>query len=281
MPQEESRHGRVERKGDDVGIKQQRPWGRGARCARAATLGIALALLVAVAASAASSVTIGDVTITLQSCRYYARRDFTRFTYEVKGVSSPSCAYWILGSCDEFRNALWWTSDAFTWGTSPMVGLKVTPTKKKQTFEIDASGRWSAVAVPVGVYVAGQFLQGWVDGPACVELSLSVGVVAGADVVFPQVAGPGLFPALNGTTLRVQSTSPGWTLSSLATFGVPAGGSEAVVERILEITVGGHSNNAGTTNVSVGYALRVAQEDFGSLPEGTYEITITYTVVLD
>jgi hypothetical protein len=108
-----------------------------------------------------------------------------------------------------------------------------------------------------------------------------VQVAAGVDVVFPQVTGPGLFPALNRTTLRVQSTSAGWMLSPLATFVVPQGGSEVVVERILEITVAGHSNGAGTTDVLIDYALRVTQEDFGSLPEGTYEIAITYTVTLD
>ena len=264
-----------------MGTNKQKPWGRGARCVRAVTLGIVLGLLVAVAAAAASSVTIGGVTITLLSSRYYARGDYTRFAYEVKGASNPSCAYWILGSCDEFRNALWWTSGAFEWVTTPLYGLKVTPNKKKQTFNIDATGRWSVSMVPVGVYVSGQFLQGWVNGPACSGSSLSVLVAAGADVVFPEVTGPGLFPALNSTTLRVQSTSPGWTLSSLATFVVPEGGSEAAVARILEITVGSHSNAAGTTDVPVGYALRVAQEDFGSLPEGTYEIAITYTVALD
>jgi len=264
-----------------VGTNKQMPWGRGARCARAVTLGIVLGLLVAVAASAASSVTIGSVTITLVSSRYYARGDYTRFAYEVKGASNPSCAYWILGSCDEFRDALWWTSGAFEWVTAPLYGLKVTPSKKKQTFNIDAAGQWSVAAAPVGVYNGGQFLQGWVDGPACSGSSLSVQVAAGVDVVFPQVTGPGLFPALNRTTLRVQSTSAGWTLSPLATFVVPQGGSEAVVERILEITVAGHSNSAGTTDVLVDYALRVTQEDFGSLPEGTYEIAITYTVTLD
>jgi hypothetical protein len=257
------------------------PWGRGPRCARAATLAILLALLVATAASAASSVTIGSVTITLLSNRYYARGDYTRFAYEVKGGSTPSCAYWILGSCDEFRDALWWTSDAFEWVTTPLYGLKVTPNKKKQTFNIDAAGQWSVSTASVGVYVAGQFLQGWVDGPACSGSSLSVQVAAGVDAVFPQVTGPGLFPALNRTTLRVQSTSAGWTLSPLATFVVPQGGSEVVVERILEITVAGHSNGAGTTDVLIDYALRVTQEDFGSLPEGTYEIAITYTVTLD
>ena len=264
-----------------MGTKKQMSEGRGARCARAVTLGIVLGLLVAVASSAASSVTIGSVTITLLSSRYYARGDYTRFVYEVKGESTPSCAYWILGSCDEFRDALWWTSEAFEWVTTPLYGLKVTPSKKKQTFNIDATGRWSVAAAPVGVYSGGHFHQGWVDGPACSGSSLSVQVTAGADVVFPQVTGPGLFQAFNSTTLRVQSTSPGWTLSSVATFVVPAGGSEAVVARILEITVGSHSNAAGTTDVSVGYALRVAQEDFGSLPEGTYEIAITYTVALD
>jgi hypothetical protein len=264
-----------------MGINKRMPWGHGARRARAAALAVILALLAAVGASAASSVTIGTVTITLQSCRYYGRGDYTRFVYEVKGASSPSCAYWILGSCDEFRDALWWTSGALEWVTSPILGLKVTPNKKKQTFNLDAAGQWSVAAVPVGVYSGGQLLQGWVDGPACSGSSLSVHVAAGADVVFPQVTGPGLFPALNGTTLRVQSTSLGWTLSPLATFVVPVGGSEAAVERILEITVGSHSNGAGTTDVAVEYALRVTEEDFGSLPEGTYEIAITYTVALD
>jgi hypothetical protein len=264
-----------------VGINKRKPRGRGVRCARASTLAVALALLVGIAAAAASSVTIGGVTITLLSSRYYARGDYTRLAYEVRGASNPSCAYWILGSCDEFRDALWWTSGDFAWVTTPLYGLKVTPNKKKQTFNIDVAGQWSVSTVPVGVYVAGQFLQGWVDGPACSGSSLSVQVAAGADVVFPQVTGPGLFPALNSTTLRVQSTTSGWTLSPLATCVVPAGGSETVVARILEITVGSHSNGAGTTDVSVGYALRVAQADFASLPEGTYEITITYTVALD
>ncbi len=264
-----------------MGINKQRPWGRGARCARAATLAVALTLLVAVAASAASSVTIGGVTVKLQSSRYYGSGDYTLFVYEVSGTSRPSCAYWILGSCEEFHSALWWTSGDFTWVTTPIVGLRITPTKKKETFDIYATGQWSVAEVPVGVYVAGQFLQGWVDGPACSGSSVSVQVVAGQAIAFPPVTGPGLFTALNSTTLRVQSTAPGWTLSPLATCMVPAGGSETVVERILEITVGSHSSGAGTTDVSVGYALRVAQADFASLPEGTYEITITYTVALD
>jgi hypothetical protein len=224
---------------------------------------------------------LGGVTITLLSSRYYARGDYTRFAYEVKGASNPSCGYWILGSCDEFRDALWWTSGAFEWVTSPIVGLKVTPNKKKQTFNIDAAGRWSVAAVPVGVYVAGGLLQGWVDGPACSTSSLSIEVAAGSDVAFAPVTGAGLFPALDGTTLRIRSTSAGWTISPLAAFTIPAGASEAVVARILEISVVAHSNPAGTTDVSVDYALRVAEADFGSLPEGTYEIAITYTVTVD
>jgi hypothetical protein len=74
---------------------KQIPWGRGVRCARAVTLAILLTLLVAAVAAAASSVTIGSVTITLLSSRYYASGDYTRFAYEVKGASSPSCAYWV------------------------------------------------------------------------------------------------------------------------------------------------------------------------------------------
>jgi hypothetical protein len=264
-----------------MGIKKRTPRGSGARRAHAIAFADILALLAAVVASGASSVTMGGVTITLQSCRYYGRGDYTRFVYEVKGQASASRGDWILGSCDEFRNALWWTSGTFEWVTSPIIGVEFTPSKKKQTFTIDATGQWSVAAVPVGTYVDGQFLQGWVDGPACDGSSLSVNVAAGADVVFPQVMGPGLFPALNGTTLRVQSTSAGWTLSTLATFVVPEGGSEAAVEKILEIAIGSHANGAGTTDVSVGYALRVVQEDFGGLPEGTYEITITYTIALD
>ncbi len=261
-----------------MGINKQMLWSRGAR---AAALAAILTLLVAVAAPAASSVTIGSVTITLLSSRYYATGDYTRFAYEVKGASKPSCAYWILGSCAVFRDALLWTSGTFEWATTPLVGLKFTPDQKKQTFNIDASGQWSVAAAPVGVSVAGQFLQGWVDGPACSASSLSIEVSAGGNVVFPALTGPGLLPALNGTTLLVRSSAAGWTLTPSEAFLVPAGSSESVVGRVFEVTMGTHANGAGETSIPVGYALRVTEADFASLPEGIYEITITYTVTLD
>jgi hypothetical protein len=268
----------VRHKGDNMGINKQAPWSRGAR---AAALAVILTLLVAVAVPAASSATIGSVTITLLSSRYYAGGNYTRFAYEVKGASNPSCVYWILGSCDDFRNALWWASWAFEWVASPMVGLKITPNKKKQTFNVDATGQWSVAEVPVGVYVGGQFLQGWVNGPACDASSLSIEVSAGSDVTFPAVSGAGLFPALNGTTLLVRSSAAGWTLTPSEVFAVPSGSSESVVERIFEVTMGAHANGAGATSVPVGYALRVTEADFASLPEGIYEISITYTVTLE
>lgn len=254
--------------------------GRAVRHACAGVLAVVLTIAGAVSAPAASSVTLGSVTITLLSSRYYPGGNYTRFAYEVRGTSNPSCAYWILGSCNEFRDALWWTSGAFAWTTSPLVGLKITPNKKKQTFNIDATGQWGVATVPVGMQ-GGAFLQGWIDGPACGASSLSIEVAAGGDVAFSPVTGAGLFPALNGTTLRIQSTAAGWTISSHATFALPAGASEAVVARVLEVSVGAHSNQAGTTDVPVDYALRVNEADLGSLPQGTYEVTITYTVALD
>ncbi len=271
--------GRAE--GGDVGIERQLPSGRRKHGARAAALAVVLTIAVAVAAPAASSVTLGSVTITLLSSRYYPGGNYTRFAYEARGTSNPSCAYWVLGSCTEFRDALWWTSGAFEWTTSPLVGLKITPSKKRQTFNIDAAGRWNMATVPVGVQGGGSFLQGWIDGPACGASSLSIEVVAGGGVAFPPVTGAGLFPARNGTMLRIQSSSAGWTISPDATFMLPAGASEAVVARVLEISVGAHSSQVGTTDVSVDYALRVSEADLYSLPQGTYEVTITYTVALD
>lgn len=267
--------------GSDVETDGHLLLGRCARGARAGALAVILAFAMAVSAPAASSVTLGSVTITLLSSRYYPGGNYTRFAYDVRGTSNPSCAYWMLGSCTEFRDALWWTSGAFEWTTSPFVGLKITPSKKKQTFNIDAAGRWSVATVPVGVQGGGSFLQGWIDGPACGASSLSIEVAAGGDVAFPPVTGAGLFPALNGTALRVQSTSAGWTISTDATFTLPAGASEAVVARVLEISVGAHSNQAGATDVAVDYALRVSEADLSSLPQGTYEVAITYTVALD
>lgn len=234
---------------------------------------------------AASSVFLGNVTVTLQSAQYYANGDYTRFTYELAGTTTPSCAYWILGLCPEARTALLSTSPASEWVETPMPGLRFVPTARNEKFYVYVAGVWGLDATPVGVSRGaaglGQVLTGSIDGPSCGSQSLSLAVIAGGAVVFPVITGPGLFPALNGTTLRVQSTASGWILTTSEGFVVPPGGSESVVGRIFEVAAGSYVAASGTTDVVVGYALRVAAEDLGTLPQGTYEIVITYTVVLN
>ncbi len=253
--------------------------------------GVALLLALAVmaaaapASQAASSVTLGGITITLESCQYFKSGNYTRFVYHVTGRWGDAAPYWVLGSCSVVRDAIWWSSPGFEWTTTPLVGLKFSAAGWNQKVYLYLTGPWSATSTPVGVSVgdAGSptFLTGWVDGPVCGVSSLSIAVTAGQTVTFPPITGPGLFPALNGTSLAVESSAPGWALSVSEAFALPEGGSEAVVARALELAWGLHGSGAGTTSISVDYALRIAEADFASLPQGTYRITITYTVTMN
>ncbi len=233
----------------------------------------------------ATSVLLGDVTIQLHSARYYRNGDYTRFVYAVTTPAGTICPYWILATCEDVFAALATTSSGIEWVESPFSGLRFTPHQRNEKFYLYLRGQWGVSETQVGALAdgpgGGRLVTGWIDGPSCGASSLSIEVISGADVEFPEITGPGRYPASNGTTLRVVSTAAGWILSASESFVVPDGGSEDALQRVFEVTTGPHAGSAGVSDVLVTYALSVAESDFNSLPEGTYEITITYTVTID
>lgn len=245
----------------------------------------ALFVLGSIPLGAQTTTWLGDVKVALSSTRYYKGGDYTRFAYRVTVPATSAGAYWILNLCSSAAAALWYTTPSSTVVTTPLAGVKFSITATSQTFSVYVRGRWTLAGIPVGacwsVAPPCTFVTGWINGPVCAASSLSISVVSGDEVAFPVVTGPGLFAAANPTVLRVVSSAAGWVLSASEEYFIPAGSSETVVGRIFEIALGSYAAGAGTTDVSASYALRVAEEDLASLPQGTYDITITYTVTLD
>ncbi len=252
------------------------------------TLGLA-SLLIA-ASLAVFGETFGDATITLQSRRYYARWDLTRFVYRVKSPSNNIPEYWVLGTggCITDDQIDWWSSSWFTRVDEPIEGVRFECYSKNQRFYLWLFGQWDVGAVDVAVVFGGDWwgdpsvtYQGTIDGPACEGSSIALDVVEGSEVEFPQLLQAGSFPSATNTRLVVSSTSSGWDLSYYPTFSIPENAQQSVVERILQVTVAPHSSSAGTTSIAVSYVLNVTDQDFAGLPEGTYVIGITYTVTAD
>jgi hypothetical protein len=107
--------------------------------------------------------------------------------------------------------------------------------------------------------------------------TLSLQILSGASSSFPTISGPGLFPAQNGTTLRVTSSDAGWMLSQGLSFVVPPAADTVTLERVFRISYAPYATLAGTTDILMSYALDIAGADFAGLPQGDYAITITFT----
>lgn len=240
------------------------------------------------------AVSLGDTTLTLQSHRYYKKWDLTRFVYRVKSPRDNIPEYWVLGTggCITEEHVDIWSSTGFTWAEDPIEGLRFECYAKNERFYLWLFGQWDVGAVDVAVVLDSEtngngdgnpitVYQGSIDGPLCGGSSISVEVIAGSAVEFPQLLQAGLFPSATDTRLVVSSTSSGWDLSYSPTFSIPENAQQAVVERILQVTVAPHGSSAGTTEIAVSYALNITDQDFAGLPEGTYVIGITYTVTAD
>lgn len=232
-----------------------------------------------------SSVQLGDVIIRLHSVKYFRGGDYTRFVYQAIGPTAPSCPFWVLGLCPSAALATWWTSTEMSWIEQPLAGVRFTPSLRNEKFYLYLHGAWGVADTAVGALVrdaAGErFAVGEIDGPACGGSSLSLEVLTGALVSFPAITGAGVFPASGGTTLRVVSSASGWALTWSRSLFVPEGADEVVVDRVFDVSVGAFAAAAGSTDVPVAYALRVSESDLAGLPEGTYDVSIIYTVVLD
>jgi hypothetical protein len=249
---------------------------------------LALVSLIAMLGFAVFGETFGDATLTLQSRRYYSRWDLTRFVYRIKSPQNHIPDYWILGTggCISEDQIDWYSSTAFSWADDPIVGLRFESYTKKDRFFLWLDGQWDVGSVDAAVIFdteggAASTYQGTIDGPLCEGSSISIDVTSGATVGFPQLLQAGTFPGDTSTQLLVSSTSSNWAIDYSPTFSIPENAQQSVVERILQVTVAPHGSGAGTTPLLVSYELNVTEQDFAGLPEGTYEIGITYTVTAD
>jgi len=246
---------------------------------------LAAILVLLVASVAVEAVKLDDVSITLQSHRYYKSWDLTRLVYRVKGSQSPWDSWWALelGSCVTDEVIYWWASSSYEWIEEPLRGIRFERWSKNQKFYLWLIGQWDVS--PTGVVLqpdGGQDLAfGEIDGPACAGASISLETASGASVGFPPFTGVGEYAGDGDTVLRVTSTSAGWSLTHSTAFAMPEGASTSVLERILDVAYDPFTAAAGTTDVNVGYVLVVEEEDLAGLPEGTYVIQITYTASTD
>jgi len=244
-------------------------------------------VLVSVASADLRAVELDGVTITLHSQQYYWQWDMTRLVYRVKSRKRPRDEYWALqlDACisDE---TIWWTTPWFEWIDEPFRGILFERSSKNEKFYVWLDGQWDVGTVDVAVLELdhGDFENvhvGEIDGPLCAGGSLSLEVLDGETVAFDELSGAGRYPAESETRLRVTSTSAGWALSHDLSYDVPDQASIETVSRIVQVMVEPFDAGDGATDVSVAYALDVADADFAGLPEGAYVIRITFTVSTD
>ncbi|MCX6095020.1 MAG: hypothetical protein NTY63_09420 [Candidatus Bipolaricaulota bacterium] len=250
-------------------------------------IGLGAALGVMALAYGVGAVTLGGTTITLTSATYNVKSNYTRFTYQVTTNShSPIPAYWVLGvgDCVTDEDVVPFCGSSFTWVTSPFRGMKFAVSSRNQKSYVCLSGQWTEAETQVAAAWtggSGTLLTGSIDGPACAAASISLDVLQGDSVSFPAVEGAGTYPASTETVLRVTSSTSGWTLGYALAFSIPSGATQTVVEDIFHVTLADYTASSGITDVGVSYALVVDLEDFAGLPQGTYVITIAYTVSTD
>jgi hypothetical protein len=58
---------------------------------------------------------------------------------------------------------------------------------------------------------------------------------------------------------------------------VPAGASQATIEKDLQRTFDKTSGTYGAQNVNVSYKLALTADDMGTLPQGDYSVVVQYT----
>ena len=231
-----------------------------------------------------SAETIGPVTITLHLHRYYEHwgdDGLTMLGYKVKSEDRFPVDAWVLGleECFGTEDILWWS--VFEWVEDPIHGLQFLPATKTEIFYFYVAGPTEMGSVPVVVIDDGALYYGACEGPVCGASSVSLTVVSGADVTFPPVTGEGRFDALQQTVLRVSSLSAGWTLDHDIDVTIPEGADEQTVRNIFRVLLAQESGSAGMSEIDVSYALEIEGEDFNGLPQGSYVVSITYTLSAD
>ncbi len=108
---------------------------------------------------------------------------------------------------------------------------------------------------------------------------ISLSVVGNGNVNFASITGPGTYNGSNSTQLRVLSTA-NWSISSSILWTsstMPAGASQATVEKDLQRTFDKTSGTYGAQNVNVSYKLGLTADDMGTLPQGDYSVVVQYT----
>ncbi len=241
-------------------------------------------LLALIAFQPALSETIGNTTITLHSHRYYAKWDLTRFVYRVKSTHDRLPEGWILGigDCIDESQIDQAASSSFDWADEPVFGLRFEIQTKNEFFYLWLGGQWDVGSIRAAVQMdSDEWYEGPLDGPLCEGSAISLSVLSGATVEFPQLVGAGAFPAEVSTRLAVTSTSSEWDFAYTPTFLIPERAQRSVVERIFEVSVEPHDTHVGITEILVSYCLNVLDEDYAGLPQGSYVIGVVYTVTPD
>jgi len=245
-------------------------------------------VMAALCVAAVSAEQLGDVQITLHSCTYYRQADVTRVVYKVKSTPNPPPSYWILevGECVTAEDIVAGASTAHEWVEEPFRGLRFTPSRTNEKVYLYLEGQWDLTEGRVLAAfpdAAGSEVtyEGRLDVPLCRGASISIRIVSGSSVAFPEIDGAGTYEATRSTHLQVESTSSGWTLQESLVLSAPDGASTETLSRVFGLAVADYWQDAGTTDIHVSYALSIEESDFTGLPEGSYVIGITFTVALD
>jgi len=230
---------------------------------------------------------IDDTTVTLLSHRYYSAWDLTRLKYHIKTDRRAQRPFgWVLelADCVTEGIVLWWASSWYTWVDEPFRGVRFEISSDNEIQYLWLVGQWDVGDVEFALGYSDwstTYVTGAIDGPICGGSSIAIEIVRGESVSFPPVLRVGRLDADDTTTLRVTSSSSGWSLDQTLLFDVPSGAQEDVVRRVFKIAVGPYAERAGATDIQVSYAIDIGEEDLAGLPEGSYVIGVAYTVTLD
>ncbi len=251
--------------------------------ARGKTVPWILVLLFVIGFNVVAS-TVHGVTITLLNSTYNGPHDITEFRYRVSAAPDPSISSWVLQlpDCMEDSTVLF-TNKPCRWVSEPFRGLRFDVPHVTTTYHVRLSGYWDTAATQTAVLET--LLDGeerWgvtsVSGPGCLTW-MSLSIVSGEAIAFPQVTGEGSFPAESPTVLRVTCSVDGWSLDRFVDVDVPSGGDSDTVADAFSVAYEPFSSTAGTTDVTAAYELTFDEGDFSRLPSGEYRITVVYTLI--
>jgi hypothetical protein len=135
----------------------------------------------------------------------------------------------------------------------------------------------AAVAFAVTTPVASSAVS--VNASVSIPSWISLSVVGNGNVNFASITGPGTYNGSNSTQLKVLSTA-NWAITSSILWTnstMPAGASQATVEKDLQRTLDKTSGTYGVQTVNASYKLALTADDMGTLPQGDYSVVVQYT----